>query len=450
MIQLRLARWLPISAVACTALPLVLHILDVKLSLPRAGGGDGGDGTNGDSDAYSRSALKQHRLNILIEAMKTYQPQYDGVDWVSETTRHIVNLAQLDPASGVEPNGSEQPNGAAAAAAAGGGGAIHDWTDILTSHPSLYLRLALTVDLSLSKDRLPEEGDFPASLRGLFPGGISPVRHVMGANKETGDVTEQARAAANGSSPSLTLAPPSSTRLPPHSHSHPHPQPPSSNGRMPPAQAMKEFLAGDQMLPFAMQMGLDMEPDEAAIAGLRMINDLPDADTDMDDDDDDGDDDNDNDNDDDDADSDNRSVSQPDDSGTLAADGADGTRARAGAPLADKGQISGVADGNLLGPAASGEALLGPPTLQPFTAEEMDGLEAQVLEAFTLHNESPPSSESQMKAAELFGEALGQDTAGDWMEQIWGGGDGVRGGKGGVGEEDSETARALLDAMRGE
>ncbi|OHE99847.1 fungal specific transcription factor domain-containing protein [Colletotrichum orchidophilum] len=157
LIHLRLARWLPISAVACTALPLVLHILDVKLSA-----------SSRSFDPNTQSALKQHRLNILIEAMKTYQPQYDGVDWVSETIRHIVNLAQIDsPARGETANATP------------GGAVIADWTDILASQPSSYLRLALTMDLSLSKGRLPEDGDFPVSLQGLFTGGFNPLKALL-------------------------------------------------------------------------------------------------------------------------------------------------------------------------------------------------------------------------------------------------------------------------------
>ncbi|OLN92820.1 Cutinase transcription factor 1 beta 1 [Colletotrichum chlorophyti] len=156
LIHLRLARWLPISAVTCTALPLVLHILDVKLSA-----------SSRSFDPNTQSALKQHRLNILIEAMKTYQPQYDGVDWVSETIRHIINLAQID-----SPPAGESGDGE-------GSAVIADWTDILASQPSSYLRLALTMDLSLSKGRLPEDGDFPVSLRGLFTGGFNPLKALL-------------------------------------------------------------------------------------------------------------------------------------------------------------------------------------------------------------------------------------------------------------------------------
>jgi hypothetical protein len=145
-------------SVASTALPLVLHIIDVKLS----------SYNKNSSSALSnpQEVAKQNRLNILIEAMKTYQPQYDGVDYVSETIRHIVTLAQLDTPA--PPSASNT---------------ISDWTDILASQPGCYLRLAMTMDLSLSKGRLPEESDFPASLRGLFTAGYSSIKALMGSDK---------------------------------------------------------------------------------------------------------------------------------------------------------------------------------------------------------------------------------------------------------------------------
>ncbi|KAJ2973401.1 hypothetical protein NUW58_g8948 [Xylaria curta] len=170
LIQRRLARWLPISAISCTAMPLVLHIIDVKLSSQNKR-------SRATPDERRRTALKQQRLNVLIEAMKTYQPQYDGVDYISETIRHIVNIAQIDPPSGQnsttsitasaqDPTSSMQP-------------IISDWTDILASNPSSYLRLSMTMDISISKGRLAKEADFPVKLRGLFAHGSSPIRALL-------------------------------------------------------------------------------------------------------------------------------------------------------------------------------------------------------------------------------------------------------------------------------
>ncbi|KAI0169137.1 fungal-specific transcription factor domain-containing protein [Hypoxylon sp. FL1284] len=202
LIQLRLARWLPISAVACTALPLVLHIIDVKLSSQNKSKG-------GPTNPDPHSAAKQHRLNILIEAMKTYQPQYDGVDYISETIRHIINLAQLDaPASaGVGfssfCNDGKQPS-------------ISDWTDILASQPGYYLRLAMTMDLCFSKGRLVGESDFPANLRGLFAADFSSIRAlVAGGRSVTVPEAQQDQAQAAAAATATYFGPNSSANITP-------------------------------------------------------------------------------------------------------------------------------------------------------------------------------------------------------------------------------------------
>jgi hypothetical protein len=147
-------------------MPLVLHIIDVKLSSQNKQ-------SRATPDERRQTALKQHRLNVLIEAMKTYQPQYDGVDYISETIRHIVNLAQIDPpynSSNQECANNKKP-------------LISDWTDILASHPNSYLRLSMTMDISISKGRLARETDFPVKLRGLFAQGFSPIRALLAGSR---------------------------------------------------------------------------------------------------------------------------------------------------------------------------------------------------------------------------------------------------------------------------
>ncbi|EFX04401.1 fungal transcriptional regulatory protein [Grosmannia clavigera kw1407] len=188
LIRLRLARWLPISAVTCTALPLFLHIIDVKLSSAASAAATAAAPASATKSAAAKSAsaassaLKQHRLNILIEAMKTYQPQYDGVDWISETIRHVVNMAEIGGLAQNDKIGQTQQ------ATSSKGADVSDWTDILASNPSWYLRLALTMDMALSKNRIPEERDFPVGLRSLFSGGFgananAPIGSDSGVGK---------------------------------------------------------------------------------------------------------------------------------------------------------------------------------------------------------------------------------------------------------------------------
>ncbi|KAK8075193.1 fungal specific transcription factor domain-containing protein [Apiospora hydei] len=222
VIQLKLARWLPISAVPCTALPLVLHIIDVKLSSFRR------------SQPAPDELVKQNRLNVLVEAMKTYTPQYDGCDYVSETIRHIMTLAQLDTPTPLPATSTTST--------------ISNWTDILASQPGCYLRLAMTMDLSFAKGRLPEESDFPASLRGLFTAGRNPVRALLrGSPRMSPSVIPSFTAASHQQmfSPSNPY-----TVLGEHHHhqqlQHQHQRTPSVSTFVPPAPGTVHSLSSDE------------------------------------------------------------------------------------------------------------------------------------------------------------------------------------------------------------
>ncbi|KAF2815567.1 uncharacterized protein BDZ99DRAFT_435984 [Mytilinidion resinicola] len=156
LVQLKLAKHLPISVVAYAALPLVLHVLDVKLSATE-----------------SQSARKRRRLDIYTMTMKGLQAQYDGTDEVFEIIGKVVDYMSLEKStqrrrssnehkyvfqdsdsprlSSLEPKNPRR--------------AVNDWGDVLLRQPSLYLRIALTMDLSLSKGQFPDDTDFPAALQ---------------------------------------------------------------------------------------------------------------------------------------------------------------------------------------------------------------------------------------------------------------------------------------------
>lgn len=131
-------------SVGCTAFPLALQILDVKLFNSQT--------PNSGTSSPSFAQHKQQQLNVLIEAMKTYRPRYDGVDWVARAVRYIVDLAQQHLPAIRTRNGSP----------------VSSWTEILQLQPKYYLRLAMTMDLSIRNGKLPLESDFPQSLRGIF------------------------------------------------------------------------------------------------------------------------------------------------------------------------------------------------------------------------------------------------------------------------------------------
>ncbi|KAM0428504.1 hypothetical protein ACHAPT_006864 [Fusarium lateritium] len=133
---LRLTRWLPSSAVACTALPLAMHMVDINMS-----------SSSSSNEIWSRPgiAAKQSRLNVLIQAFRELHPKYDGVDSISKTIRYFMECTSLQDSTPTP--------------------AVSEHVDVLARSPTYYLRLALTIDLSLSQDRLPQDSDFPTTLR---------------------------------------------------------------------------------------------------------------------------------------------------------------------------------------------------------------------------------------------------------------------------------------------
>lgn len=132
----RLTRFLPSSAVACTALPLAMHMVDIKMSSASSA-----------AEIWARPevASKQSRLNVLIQVFRELHPKYDGVHSISKTIRYFMECV-----GGNEP--AQQM-------------LLTDNTDVLARSPAQYLRLALTIDVCLSQDRLVQDSDFPAALR---------------------------------------------------------------------------------------------------------------------------------------------------------------------------------------------------------------------------------------------------------------------------------------------
>jgi hypothetical protein len=155
--------------VAYAALPLVLHVLDVKLS-----------------NSSSQAAMKQRRLDIYTEAMKALQAQYDGTDQVSNIIGTMVDNIKLDNTSNATDAGNSPASNIAAAASPAsvlrnlwGPNPVKDWGDVLVRQPSCYLRLALTIDLSLAEGKFPDDADFPVCLQSQNPDGPAFPRYLI-------------------------------------------------------------------------------------------------------------------------------------------------------------------------------------------------------------------------------------------------------------------------------
>ncbi|KAF5968516.1 cutinase transcription factor 1 beta [Fusarium coicis] len=136
LVQLKVARFLPISIIAYAALPLMLHVLDVKLAkLP------------------SQTARKQGRLNIYMEAMKGLQNLYDGVDAVWTYIRAAIDSATSRAVT--TPDAS--CNSALCPKEFDSFQAADNWGTFLSQEPILYFRLSRTIDLSLAVGSYAED-----------------------------------------------------------------------------------------------------------------------------------------------------------------------------------------------------------------------------------------------------------------------------------------------------
>lgn len=138
------------SRTACTSLPLILHIIEAKLS-PQAN-------------------IKLHGLRNLVESVRP-----DSTDWFYGAIHGIIGLAQLeepDPMSTITPNelslsssglGGNSNN----SSASGDTGAVSSEMG-LHLHPSIYLRLALTLDWGMSNSELPNADQLSSCLLRMF------------------------------------------------------------------------------------------------------------------------------------------------------------------------------------------------------------------------------------------------------------------------------------------
>jgi len=147
----RLLRWLPTSTIACIATPLALSLINT--TLPATGKELV---SKQSADASDTEACRQE-LKVLAEALEIFLPQYEGVSWVRDSAQYAASLALTD---GGPTDTTNQPP--LLAASGPGPHSVAGWTRVLTVQPSTYIRAAMTVDLCISKGRVPDEEDFPA------------------------------------------------------------------------------------------------------------------------------------------------------------------------------------------------------------------------------------------------------------------------------------------------
>lgn len=181
-----------ISSVAFAAVPLVLHIVDVKLST-----------------TPSQIAQRQGQLNIYMQAMEGLQAQYDGTDEVWHFIQAVVDSVTGAACASTPPSKEQQSCSTVGDDSLMRYETLHlpsngpvlvpttsNWGNMLLQQPALYFRLTHTIDLSLSMGRYPADSDLPVVLRATrlplyeITIGHIPGRDKRGSNRNVDEIYE--------------------------------------------------------------------------------------------------------------------------------------------------------------------------------------------------------------------------------------------------------------------
>ncbi|TPX13018.1 uncharacterized protein E0L32_006663 [Thyridium curvatum] len=185
-----LVKFLTNTFVAFSAFPFIWHILDSKL-------------LESESSSGRRGGDARRDLRVYANVMRGFRQLYESTDSVLQCIERTVNHVKLNEmlssshhqssscSSSTSPSFSESSwesllastggpmtEAHEPAAAAGSSnsnssavGTHHRsgnaWVDLLVGKPQSYVRIALTVDLSLSRGQVPSEADFPKALQAL-------------------------------------------------------------------------------------------------------------------------------------------------------------------------------------------------------------------------------------------------------------------------------------------
>jgi hypothetical protein len=116
----------------------------------------------------------QRRLSVYTAAMRAFQKRYDGVDRLFEILGQFSDQIKFENSQNAQasrlaitPKPLTQPDqqlGLNETSRALRSSEFSNWGDILLQQPGCYLRLTLTIDLTISSGQFPEDGDLPIAL----------------------------------------------------------------------------------------------------------------------------------------------------------------------------------------------------------------------------------------------------------------------------------------------
>ncbi|KAK0111564.1 hypothetical protein ONS95_001915 [Cadophora gregata] len=137
-IQLDIAKYLPVSAVAYLALPIILNSIDLQTL----------------STANTRAEGKRRQLRLLNEAMDLCKDRYTGATVVKNVVTRSIEAARSEK-NVIEGNSKSLTRTSSA---------LQDWLDVFISSPVSFLRISFGIDMSLAVGRYPTTEDLPRRL----------------------------------------------------------------------------------------------------------------------------------------------------------------------------------------------------------------------------------------------------------------------------------------------
>ncbi|PVH69031.1 hypothetical protein DL98DRAFT_661897 [Cadophora sp. DSE1049] len=140
-IQLDIAKYLPVSAVAYLALPIILNSIDLQTL----------------SVANTRAEGKRRQLRLLNEAMDLCKDRYTGAAVVKNVITKSIETARSEK-NIIESNSSHSTSLTRTSPA------LQDWLDVFISSPVSFLRISFGIDMSIAVGRYPTTEDLPRRL----------------------------------------------------------------------------------------------------------------------------------------------------------------------------------------------------------------------------------------------------------------------------------------------
>ncbi|CZR58614.1 uncharacterized protein PAC_08506 [Phialocephala subalpina] len=157
LVQLDVARYLPVSAVAYMALPIILNSIDLQNSKVEKGGAEG-------RGELGKVQAKRHQLRLYNEAMSLCHARYTGTGLCLKYIDQTIASARSDLGNSKIEGGEERLSSKELMKVTEGRNRMDDWFEAFVSKPRQYLRIAMTVDVWLSVGKYAASEDLPRVL----------------------------------------------------------------------------------------------------------------------------------------------------------------------------------------------------------------------------------------------------------------------------------------------